>query len=191
MTRNAFALIAIFISSLGAVAAPSEAMGPCEREMTQASRAEGVPLSVLYSVALTETGQHGRLQPYALNIDGVAVIATSLPEAMQVFAAAQGRGAKFIDIGCMQINQRWHGAHFASLEAMFDAHLNVAYAARFLKALRAREASWTMAVARYNAGPDNDAGQKRYVCAVIGNMVRSGLGAWTENARKFCSPGGA
>ena len=58
----------------------------------------------------------------------------------------------------MQINHRWHGAHFASLEAMFDPHLNVAYAARFLKELRAREASWTLAVARYNAGPDNSGG---------------------------------
>jgi len=46
-------------------------------------------------------------------------------------------------------------------------------------------------VARYNAGPGNDAAQKKYVCAVIANMVRSGLGGWTDNARKFCAPDGA
>ena len=157
--------------------------------MARAAGAENIPLSVLYAVGLTETGQSGRLQPYAMNIDGVEVAANSLPEALEIFYAAQRRGAKFIDIGCMQINHRFHAADFPSLESMFDPHRNVAYAAHFLKILRQREASWTFAVARYNAGPDNDAGQKKYVCAVIANMVRSGLGAWTDNARKFCAPG--
>ncbi len=161
--------------------------------MARAAQAEGVPLSVLYSVGLTETGHRGQLQPYAMNIDGVAVVARSLPEALQIFHAASGKGAKFIDVGCMQINHRFHGSHFESLQAMFDAHSNVTYAAHFLKQLRAREPSWTLAVARYNAGPDNNFAQKKYVCAVIGNMVRSGLGGWTDNARKFCAPaaGGA
>jgi soluble lytic murein transglycosylase-like protein len=184
-----------FIFSAGAALAggvwAGAAPGPCEREMIRASQAENIPLGVLYSVGLTETGQHGRLQPYAMNIDGAPVVAASLSEAIAQFHAAEARGAKLIDIGCMQINHRWHSGHFASLEGMFDPRLNVAYAARFLRALRAREESWTLAVARYNAGPGNDAAQKKYVCAVIANMVRSGLGGWTDNARKFCAPDGA
>ncbi len=112
-------------------------------------------------------------------------MAGDLPEALRRSGAAQARGAKFIDIGCMQINHRWHAAHFPSLEAMFDTRRNVEYAAHFLKELRAREASWTLAVARYNSGPDNDRAQKKYVCAVIGNMVRSGLGGWTDKRAKF------
>src|SRR5690606_18155422 len=47
--------------------------------------------------------------------------------------------------------------------------------------------SWVMAVARYHAGPDNDAAQKRYVCRVIDNMVKTGLAAWTQEARRFCA----
>jgi len=43
-----------------------------------------------------------------------------------------------------------------------------------------------MAVARYHAGPNNDPAQKRYVCAVIANMVATGFGAMTTNARSFC-----
>ena len=159
--------------------------------MIRAANAENIPLSVLYSVGLTETGQRGRLQPYAMNIDGPASWRPACPRPCACSRPAKGRGAKFIDIGCMQINHRFHAEHFESLEAMSDARRNVAYAAHFLKELRAREPSWTLAVARYNAGPDNNAGQKKYVCAVIGNMVRSGLGAWTDNARRFCAPGGA
>jgi soluble lytic murein transglycosylase-like protein len=188
-TRAALAATAIFISSAALAAGPQ--LGPCEREMARAAQAENIPLAVLYSVGLTETGARGLLQPYAMNIDGEAVVSASLPEAIAKFNAAQARGAKFIDIGCMQINQRFHGKNFVSLAAMFDQRLNVSYAARFLKQLRARETSWTLAVARYNAGPDNNYAQKKYVCAVIGNMVRSGFGAWTDNARRFCGQGGA
>ena len=70
---------------------------------------------------------------------------------------------------------------------MFDPQRNVAYAARLLKELRDSQPSWTMAVARYNAGPNNDPAQKKYVCAVMRNMVASGFGAWTPTARSFCA----
>src|SRR5699024_8616987 len=108
-------------------------------------------------------------------------------EALSKFAAARRDGVRLIDLGCMQINHHYHGERFASVEAMFDPHRNVAYAARFLSELRVREGSWTMAVARYHAGPDNDPAQKRYVCAVIRNIVASGFGAWTPNAQSFCN----
>ena len=69
---------------------------------------------------------------------------------------------------------------------MFDPARNVDYAARFLKELREREGNWTLAVARYNAGPNNNPAQKQYVCRVISNMVASGFGEWTADARNFC-----
>jgi soluble lytic murein transglycosylase-like protein len=158
----------------------------CEREMTRAAALTGVPLNVLYSVGVTETGRRGELSPYDMNIDGQAVHSVSLAEATARFAAAKGRGAKLIDIGCMQINHRWHGSDFRSLSDMFDPARNVGYAASFLKALRAEAGSWTLAVARYNAGPDNPAAEKTYVCAVIRNMIASGFGRWTPSARALC-----
>ena len=92
-----------------------------------------------------------------------------------------------IDLGCMQINQHYHGEHFASIEAMFDPKQNVDYAARFLARLHARHETWSMAVARYHAGPDNDPAQKRYICRVVANMVATGFGQWTLAAREFCN----
>jgi len=55
-----------------------------------------------------------------------------------------------------------------------------------LKTLKAEVGTWTLAVARYNAGPDNPAAERTYVCAVIRNMVASGFGQWTANARALC-----
>lgn len=159
----------------------------CEREMISASETEGVPLGVLFAVAMTETGRKGSLNPYALNIEGRTVFASTKLEALSEFARARRAGKSLIDIGCMQINHHYHGAEFASVEAMFDPAVNVRYAAKFLRQLRRKEGNWTMAVARYHAGPNNDPAQKRYICAVIRNLVLTGFGTWTAEARRFCS----
>ena len=158
----------------------------CERFMMKAAVDENVPLGVLYAVALTETGKKGLLHPFALNIEGRTVFTASAEEALAEFVKARQDGVKLIDLGCMQINHFYHGSNFPSVAAMLDPALNVSYAARFLKDLRAREGSWTMAVARYHAGPNNNPAQKRYICAVIRNLVTTGFGNWTPASRKFC-----
>jgi hypothetical protein len=158
----------------------------CEREMVRAAQVNDIPLNVLYAVGLTETGHRGTLNPFDMNVDGRTVSSASLNEALEKFAAERARGAQLIDIGCMQINHHWHAADFHSVADMFDPSRNVRYAANFLKELRTREGTWTLAVARYNAGPNNDPAQKKYVCAVMRNMVASGMGQWTPNARAFC-----
>ena len=63
---------------------------------------------------------------------------------------------------------------------------NIDYAARFPQPAAHAGRLWTMAVARYHAGPDNDPAQKRYVCAVIRNLVATGFGSWTRESRAFC-----
>ncbi|WP_319532064.1 transglycosylase SLT domain-containing protein [uncultured Cohaesibacter sp.] len=158
----------------------------CEKEMRAAAAAEGVPLGILYAVGLTETGRGKKLHPYALNIEGKSVFAKSKEEALQAFRTARKNGKKLIDIGCMQINHHYHQQEFSSLDQMIDPRANVFYAARFLKRLRVQQGNWTMAVARYHAGPNNNPAQKRYVCAVIRNLVASGFGKWTTNTKKFC-----
>ena len=158
----------------------------CERHMVMASRVEKVPLGVLYAVGLTETGRKGTLHPYALNIEGKTVFTNSESEALAAFAKARKLGKKLIDLGCMQINHHYHGNEFQSVSAMLDPELNVKYAAHFLRKLKQQEGSWTMAVARYHAGPNNNPAQKRYVCAVIRNLVATGFGSWTPPARAFC-----
>ncbi|WP_242494336.1 transglycosylase SLT domain-containing protein [Loktanella sp. IMCC34160] len=62
---------------------------------------------------------------------------------------AQGRTS--FDVGCFQINYRWHGMHFASLEDMFDPDLNALYAARFLNRLQSEGRSWSEAAGAYHS----------------------------------------
>ncbi len=128
----------------------------------------------------------------------VATITLNRPEKLNSFTrqmhaelrdaldTAQAQGATLIDLGCMQINHRYHGDQFGSVDAMLDPRRNVDYAARFLRQLHDRHETWTMAVARYHAGPNNDPAQKEYVCRVIANLVATGYGQWTGPARQFC-----
>ena len=179
---------AVWLSSLLAIANPASSENLCEREMHRASGKYGIPLGILYAVGLTETGRRGALHPFALGAEGQTVFAKDINDAMANFESMRSKGIKLIDLGCMQINHYYHGDKFASARAMFDPARNVDYAARFLKELKQREGSWTMAVARYNAGPNNQPAQKRYVCHIVAHLVSSGFGAWTDKARSFCQP---
>lgn len=186
-SRPTALLIAALTTSLGlAQAAPAAPLGRCEAAMERASARYGVPLAILYAVGLTETGGNGTLQPLAMNGGGESYVAASPVDGERKLGEFTRRGVTLVDLGCMQINYRWHGDQFASVAQMFDPERNVDYAARFLAQLKQQYGNWTMAAARYNAGPNNDPAQKRYVCAVIRNMVRSGFGNWTETSRRFC-----
>ncbi|MFD1695826.1 transglycosylase SLT domain-containing protein [Roseibium aestuarii] len=184
-------LIAALAASISSLVpggnARAEIQNACESEMVEAARLYEVPLGVLYAVGLTETGRRASLYPYALNIEGKPLFPPSAGAAEQDVMSARRSGRKLIDVGCMQINLHYHGEKFHSVREMLTPRANVRYAARFLKELRVSQGSWTMAVARYHAGPNNDPAQKRYVCRVITNMVATGFGKWTDASRRFCS----
>ena len=158
----------------------------CEQYLSAVSKSEGVPLGVLYAVGLTETGKGGRLHPYALNIEGKTVFAKDRKEALATFRKARNEGKKLIDLGCMQVNHHYHGSHFASVSEMLEPKTNIVYAAKFLKALKESEGSWTAAVARYHASPKVPREQRRYICSVATNLVATGFGSWTPQAKTLC-----
>lgn len=180
-------LAAACISSASILPTFAAGANACEAEILRAAERYGVPPGILYAVGLTETGNKGSLHPNALNIEGRAVFARSRQQALAEFERARRNGVKLIDLGCMQINHHYHADQFASVSQMLDPSRNVDYAARFLIELKQRHGSWSMAVARYHAGPNNDPAQKRYVCRVITNMVATGFGKWTPQARTFCN----
>lgn len=162
------------------------AQANCENHILAAADIYNIPAGILYAVGLTETGRKGTLHPYALNIEGKAVYASSAQHAFDLFNEARLDNKKLIDLGCMQINHYYHHDQFASVRDMLDPAQNVQYAAKFLSRLKTRHKTWTMAVARYHAGPDNDPAQKKYVCRVIKNLVATGFGQWTVEAKSFC-----
>lgn len=176
------------IAASGAQAAPEKLkLGICEAEIARASAKFGVPLPILYAVGLTESGGNGTLQPLLVATRKTSYVAKSVPDAIRKFNEIRvAENTDLVDLGCLQANYYWHKDEFRSLEEMFDPRANVEQAAKFLTVLYKRHKSWIMAAARYNAGPKNTPAQQRYVCNVIKNLVRSGFGAWTPEAKAFC-----
>jgi hypothetical protein len=82
-------------------------------------------------------------------------------EARDYVAQQHARGARSYDVGCFQINYRWHGQHFASVEQMFDPDANAAYAARFLSELYAELGDWSRAAGAYHSRTPTFAGRYR------------------------------
>lgn len=160
-----FALCTVFLSlsvappahaSSRLAARPVEAAHTvCERMAEQAAQRSGVPVSVLKAIALTETGRKSAAGfgpwPWTVNMEGAGHWFDTLAEARAFVDAAQGRGARSFDIGCFQINYRWHGEAFTSVGQMFDPLANALYAARFLSELYQETGDWTAAAGAYHS----------------------------------------
>ncbi|WP_338092541.1 lytic transglycosylase domain-containing protein [Salipiger mangrovisoli] len=137
------------------VQATVEDTSRCDRAAAHAARKLGVPLPVMRAVTRVETGRSrdGVLQPWpwTVNLGGDGFWFDSPAEA-RAFAASQvARGRRNMDIGCFQVNLRWHGAAFGSTDEMFDPETNALYAAGFLKRLHDEQGDWERAVAAYHS----------------------------------------
>jgi soluble lytic murein transglycosylase-like protein len=127
----------------------------CEAAARRASADTGVPLPVLMAVALSESGRKtgGRFAPWpwVLNVEGAGAFFDTRAEALAAAQAAISAGRDSTDLGCFQVNFRWHGTAFASLSDMIDPDRNAAYAARFLRDLYAESGDWITAVGHYHS----------------------------------------
>ena len=127
----------------------------CERVAEYASQQSGVPVSVLKAISLAETGKKidGKLRPWpwTVNMEGAGHWFDTLDEARAYVFKEFQRGARSFDIGCFQINYKWHNEHFSSIDEMFDPQSNALYAAKFLSDLYAETGSWNAAAGAYHS----------------------------------------
>jgi len=131
----------------------------CVRAAEYAALKTGVPLQLLLALTLTETGRskNGALQPWpwALNQGGEGHWFATKDEALAFLSDAVDKGVGNIDVGCFQLNYRWHGAAFASLDKMMDPRANALYAARLVARHAAEQGDWVAAAGAYHsATPD-------------------------------------
>jgi soluble lytic murein transglycosylase-like protein len=106
-----------------------------------------IPSGLLKSIASVESGN----KPYALNVSGKTIIASSKEEAARIVRLYQDAGITNIDLGLAQINLYWHGKHFSSISEMLEPKHNLEYAAKFLSGLYKKHGSWNKAVRHYHS----------------------------------------
>lgn len=118
---------------------------------------EKLPRGLLYAIALTESGRwnaqtgESHAWPWTIRAKDDAFVAQSKSDAIQIVRDLRAEGRENIDVGCMQVNLKYHPTAFANLQDAFEPISNVTYAARFLKSLREQSRSWQQAIEWYHS----------------------------------------
>ncbi len=116
-----------------------------------------LPPHMLAAVSVTETGMAPRGHdtrspwPWTINVNGKGTRFASKAEAVVAARRLRRQGHLSVDVGCMQVNLKYHPRAFTSLEEAFDPLANMTYAAKFLTRLKDRYGSWDTAVRRYHS----------------------------------------
>ena len=128
----------------------------CEYLAKDAERRHGLPENILLSISRVESGFRKvdgvtRAWPWTLNAAGDSSYFQTKEAALDHLKEKTKKGTTNIDIGCMQLNYRWHKKFFNNLDDMMNPEKNVDYSARFLKKLYKRHGSWEKAVKYYHS----------------------------------------
>lgn len=165
-------LVLLWLSVGGGAArafAPSSGDVPslCVAAAQRAARATGVPLQVLMAISLTESGRkaEGRFAPWpwTLNIAGKGFFLPDRQAALDLARRTLAGGQTSFDLGCFQVNYRWHNSAFESVEDMLDPDRNALYAAEFLAGLFAESGNWSVAAGHYHSRTPENASRYRQI----------------------------
>jgi len=154
-----------------------EPTNPCLAATIAAEQHSAVPPGLLAVIAKVESGRPaqptGTLQPWpwTVDADGQGIFFPTKAEAVAWARQVIDAGTvTYLDVGCMQVNLKYHPNAFANLEQAFDPVANVEYAARFLRQLHdgAAAGNWFAAVGFYHSQTPAYAAEYRAQVAAIG-----------------------
>lgn len=128
----------------------------CVTEILAAQDKYGIPNNILLGIGLQETGHRAEggnltVWPWSANAAGEGRWFKQQSKAISWVEAKLAAGVNSVDVGCMQINLRWHPTAFKSVSEGFTPEINVDYAARLLLRLRKQTGSWELAAGSYHS----------------------------------------
>lgn len=148
-------ILAIATPAMAAKTSDDEKASICRQVSASAAHEMGVPPSVMLAITLTETGRNrsGEIEPWpwTVNMEGAGHWFPSRAAAEAFVDREHSRGARSYDVGCFQVNYKWHGGAFRSRSDMFDPLTNARYAATFLRQLFDEFGDWGRAAGAYHS----------------------------------------
>ncbi|MEG3619760.1 hypothetical protein V5T82_14940 [Magnetovibrio sp. PR-2] len=133
----------------------------CSIVVQSQERKQDIPTGLLHAISLAEsgrwmknptTGQGENIAwPWTVTTGGKGYFLPNRLDAIAFVKSLQADGVENIDVGCMQINLKYHPKAFGSVEQAFDARKNAAYAAKFLSERKALSHSWMQAAGDYHS----------------------------------------
>ncbi|MFG6083391.1 lytic transglycosylase domain-containing protein [Paracoccus litorisediminis] len=168
--------LALSRATQSGVAAPLSGMGDprgiCIAAIMAAEEKYGIPNDLLLAIGLQEAGtrRNGQITiwPWVVNSEGTGHQFESRDEAVAFVRREHAMGRMSTDIGCLQINTRWHPEAFKHLEDGFDPVRNAEYAAEYLLELHAETGDWMRAAGNYHSRTYSH--HERYRAGVLQNL---------------------
>ncbi|MCF8483507.1 MAG: lytic transglycosylase domain-containing protein [Rhodospirillum sp.] len=157
---TAFSLILTGILGFPGSSARAEtpARALCAAQTLSQNREEGFPEHMLTAISLVESGRWDQdlkariAWPWTVTSGGEGTFYPTKVAALEAVRVLQAQGVRNIDVGCMQVNLRYHGDAFGGgLDEAMDPAANVAYAVNFLKRLYKETGDWAKAVTAYHS----------------------------------------
>ncbi|MBV8590269.1 MAG: transglycosylase SLT domain-containing protein [Acetobacteraceae bacterium] len=129
----------------------------CEAAIAQQEKKLAIADGLLAAIGRVESGRPDPTThkfapwPWTINAEGQGYVFETKAEAIAAVQGLQEKGVRSIDVGCVQVNLQQHPNAFATLDEAFDPASNVAYGARYLKALYSARNDWADAAAAYHS----------------------------------------
>ena len=161
----------------------------CSSMFSYFERKHKLPANSLYAISLHETAKkHSKhkisvVWPWTImnNKEGKGHHFKTQNQAIRYARMQFAAGNNNLDVGCMQINLKYHPDAFLSLKQAFSPRNNIAYGARFLSENRKKLGSMEKAIGRYHSATEHLAAKYR---RNVGKISQS-MHEYNKNLRKI------
>jgi alpha-L-fucosidase len=156
-----FILISFFLFIIkDTYAATPKKNKSCEKVIETLEDHTDIPKNLLLSIGKSESGRILKnnkhvIWPWTVNHAGKSLFFDTKKQ-MKKYVLKNVEKKDFnLDVGCMQINLKWHKNNFKKISDMLAIEPNVSYAASFLLQLKNKHGSWNKAIKHYHSSDPN------------------------------------
>ena len=147
--------ISFLISAKEAFADNIDKLKLCENTIESIELQTDIPKGLLLGIgkaeAIRKINNKYIIWPWTINHAGKSLFFDTKKQMSNYVFKTLKRNDFNIDVGCMQINIKWHKNNFKKISDMFEVNPNISYAASFLKQLKNKHGSWDKAIKHYHS----------------------------------------
>ena len=134
----------------------AEIKSKCEDVIRNIENITDIPSGLLLGIGKAESGRILKnnemvIWPWTINHAGKSLFFDNKIQMKSYLLKHTEKGDNNLDVGCMQINLKWHKQNFKNIKDMLSIEPNVSYAASFLIQLKNKHGSWEKAIKHYHS----------------------------------------
>ena len=127
----------------------------CEKTIKSIELQTDIPKGLLLGIgkaeAIRKINNKYIIWPWTINHAGKSMFFDTKKQMRNYVFKNLKRNDLNMDVGCMQINIKWHKNNFKKISDMFEVNPNISYAASFLQQLKNKHGSWDNAIKHYHS----------------------------------------